>query len=128
MRIQPVLLKLRRSGKLFFFVGKHFGPDPCTLEIKIDTALEFETLDPIIPPAIEGRLTNQQILLGQRLDPLEVIKIYTADDWEKFIREWVEGLRSQYKEVRRASGSGDKGRDVIGYTETVNADAPWDNY
>jgi hypothetical protein len=101
---------------------------PCTWGSKIHISFEFEKLDPIVPPPTEGRLTNQQILLGQRLDPLEVIKIYTADDWEKFIREWVESLRTQYKEVRRASGSGDKGRDVIGYTETVNADAPWDNY
>ena len=65
----------------------------CVLESNIDADIEFEQLDPIVPPANEGRLTNQQILLGQRLDPLEVVKIYSADEWEKFIREWVESLR-----------------------------------
>ena len=100
----------------------------CVLESNIDADIEFEQLDPIVPPANEGRLSNQQILLGQRLDPLEVVKIYSADEWEKFIREWVESLRSQYREVRRASGSGDKGRDVIGYTGAVSTETPWDNY
>lgn len=100
----------------------------CVLESNIDADIEFEQLDPIVPPANQGRLTNQQILLGQRLDPLEVVKIYPADEWEKFIREWVESLRSQYREVRRASGSGDKGRDVIGYTRAVSSETPWDNY
>jgi hypothetical protein len=66
--------------------------------------------------------------LGQRLDPLEVIKLYSADEWEKFVREWVDGLRVLYSEVRRASGSGDKGRDVIGYVDGVNSASPWDNY
>jgi hypothetical protein len=82
----------------------------------------------IEPPALHPKLTNQQILLGQRLNPLAVITTYSDSEWEIFIREWVEGLRSSYKQVRRASGSGDKGRDVIGYVEQVSNASPWDNY
>ncbi len=89
---------------------------------------DIETVDPIAPPSLSGRLTNQQILLGKRRDPLEVIGGYPHDEWEQFIREWAESLRGKYGEVRRASGSGDKGRDVIGYAISVNAGAPWDNY
>jgi hypothetical protein len=89
---------------------------------------EFESLDPISPPAGKGKLTNQQILLGQKLDPLNVIKTYSEDEWEQFIREWVESLRDRYTEVRKASGAGDKGRDVIGYVQSVNSSGPWDNY
>jgi hypothetical protein len=89
---------------------------------------EIETVEPLAPPSPSGKLTNQQILLGQKHDPLEVIKIYTADQWEEFIREWAESLRQLYKEVRRASGAGDKGRDIIGYVESVNSGGTWDNY
>ena len=82
----------------------------------------------IDPPAQHARLTNQQILLGQPLNPLTVITTYSDAEWEMFIREWVEGLRSKYKQVRRASGAGDKGRDVIGYVEQVSTASAWDNY
>lgn len=89
---------------------------------------DFDIGDALPPPSGTGRLTNQQILLGQRHEPSEIIKIYSQNDWEEFIREWVEGLRGRYREVRRASGSGDKGRDVIGYVDGVNAAGPWDNF
>ena len=88
----------------------------------------FEAGDPLPLPSSVGRLTNQQILLGQQHEPSAIIKIYSPDEWEEFIREWVEGLRSRYREVRRASGAGDKGRDVIGYVGEVNAAGPWDNF
>ena len=52
---------------------------------------DLETIDPVAPPSTKGKLTNQQILLGQPHDPLQIIKIYSADEWEQFIREWVEG-------------------------------------
>ena len=88
----------------------------------------FEALEPIPAPAHKGRLTNQQILLGQKHDPLEIIKIYPEDEWEQFVREWLEGIRGKYTDVRRAGGSRDKGRDVIGYVQAMNACGPWDNY
>lgn len=87
-----------------------------------------ETEEPVAPPSPSGKLTNQQILLGKKQDPLEVIRNYSDDEWEQFIREWAEGFREKYKEVRRASGKGDKGRDVIGYVNSVNAGGDWDNF
>jgi hypothetical protein len=92
------------------------------------TAEDFEIGDPLPTPASAGRLTNQQILLGQKHDPSKLIKLYSEDEWEEFVREWLEGLRGRYREVRGASGAGDKGRDVIGYVGEVNASGPWDNF
>src|SRR5438309_1969115 len=83
-------------------------------------AEDFETLDPPQSPSRTGKLTNQQILLGQKHDPSALIKLYSQNDWEEFIREWVESLRGRYREVRRASGAGDKGRDVVGYVGEIN--------
>jgi hypothetical protein len=88
---------------------------------------EAEIIEPVAPPLPVERLTNQQILLGQKLDPIDIIKIYSADQWEQFIREWAEALPARYKEVRRASGAGDRGRDIIGYAESVGS-GPWDNH
>jgi hypothetical protein len=79
-------------------------------------------------PVAPARLTNQQILLGKRVEPLDVITTYSDSEWEMFVREWVESLRAAYKKVRRASGSGDKGRDVIGYVDQVSKTSPYDNY
>jgi len=87
-----------------------------------------ETLDPITISPHQGKLTNQQILLGQKHDPLEIIKIYSADEWENFSREWLEGLVGRYADVRRASGKGDRGRDVIGYVGPMNSGGAWDNH
>jgi hypothetical protein len=88
----------------------------------------FDEGSPIQPPPKSGKLTNQQILLGPKLDPLDVIKIYSPNEWEHFIREWLEGVRGRYREIRRAAGAGDKGRDVIAYVGEVNANGPWDNF
>jgi hypothetical protein len=91
-------------------------------------AEDLETLDPPKSPSRSGKLTNQQILLGQKHDASALIKLYSQDEWEEFIREWVESLRGRYREVRRASGAGDKGRDVVGYVGEINEGGPWDNF
>jgi hypothetical protein len=82
----------------------------------------------IEPPTKKGKLTNQQILLGEKRDPFEILRGYSDADWEEFVREWAEALTSDYFQVRRASGKGDRGRDVIGYVGDVNAGGPWDNF
>jgi hypothetical protein len=61
---------------------------------------DIETVEPIAPPSPPGKLTNQQILLGKRRDPIEVIRGYSDDEWEQFIHEWAEGLRGKYGDVR----------------------------
>jgi hypothetical protein len=92
------------------------------------TENSFEAIEPLPGPDKAGRLTNQQILLGKHHDPLELIKIYDEDEWEEFTREWVEGIRGEYTDVRRAGGARDKGRDVIAYVQSMNVGGPWDNY
>lgn len=91
-------------------------------------AAEAESLDLVAPPAPSGKLTNAQILLGKKHDPIELIKIYPEDEWERFAREWVESLKARYGEVRHASGAGDRGRDIVAYVDSVNAGGEWDNY
>jgi hypothetical protein len=46
---------------------------------------------------------------------------------EQFCRAWVE-KKSGYFEVKRYAGSGDLGRDVVGFLTNKRHDADWDNY
>lgn len=75
-------------------------------------------------------LHPRDIMLGRPvLTPLQVIETYGADEWERLVEEWAaEALPVRYAAVHRAPGSGDKGRDVIGYLEASPSTSPYDNY
>lgn len=52
---------------------------------------------------------------GPYIFPQDRIKLYHADEWEKFIQEWAFYLENKYSEVVRCAGAGDMGRDIIAY-------------
>lgn len=56
-----------------------------------------------------------------------LVLLLSSEDLEKFCRDWVE-RKAGYLEVQRFAGSGDKGRDVVGFLSTSRHDGPWDNY
>lgn len=64
------------------------------------------------------------VTTGPPILPIERIRLFSAQQWEEFVLEWVDGLRSKYKRVERCGGAGDMGRDVIAFTD----DTVWDNY
>jgi hypothetical protein len=70
-------------------------------------------------------ITNEIMTGAIRYDRL--VLLMDADELEKFCRDWVE-KKSGYLEVRRFAGSGDKGRDVVGFRTDVRHDGAWDNY
>lgn len=47
---------------------------------------------------------------------------------ELFVRDWVDNKQSKYFEVARFSGSGDLGRDVVGFHTAAKHEGSWDNY
>ena len=53
--------------------------------------------------------------------------MFSDADWEQFVLEWATGLK-EYKKVRRVSGSGDEGRDVIGCVGESSSSGLWDNF
>jgi hypothetical protein len=65
------------------------------------------------------------VATGQPIPPIERVALFSADQWEEFINEWANSLLG-YAKVEHASGSGDKGCDVIGIVE--EGGAIWDNY
>lgn len=58
-----------------------------------------------------------------------MIASYSDDEYENFVKEWaLEGLGQRYAVVRRASGAGDMGRDVLGFVTPDLDTSSYDNY
>src|SRR4051812_19825451 len=51
----------------------------------------------------------------------------TDDQLENFVREWLPH-KKQYVSVQRFTGTGDMGRDVVGYLTASRLEGAWHNY
>jgi hypothetical protein len=65
-------------------------------------------------------------LEGPPVPPQGRIQLYSADEWEEFIREWATGLETDYVQIKRFGGSGDKGADVAAFKSDQGLEGPWD--
>ncbi|MGE4070325.1 MAG: ABC-three component system protein [Lysobacterales bacterium] len=63
---------------------------------------------------------------GLPVHPEDRVRLFSPDQWERFIQEWVDSLRDEYDLVERCGGAGDMGRDVIATVKSGNG--AWDNY
>ena len=81
---------------------------------------------PMPAPADPAPASASTVQVGVPVPPIERIRLFSPDQWEDFVCEWADSLRSQYSSVERCGGAGDMGRDVIAF----HKDAPdlWDNY
>lgn len=52
---------------------------------------------------------------GAPIAPKARISLFTPDDWEEFVYEWVQGLEPSYAQIKRFGGAGDKGADVAAF-------------
>lgn len=52
----------------------------------------------------------------------------TAADLEKFVRDWALQKKADYFKVEAFSGSGDRGRDVVGFVDQELHEGDWDNF
>lgn len=78
------------------------------------------------PPAPEG-LSADIIAAGQLIPPIQRIRLFSPTEWEEFVEEWATSLKNKYIRIERSGGSGDMGRDVIGFIDDDTGDV-WDNY
>lgn len=80
------------------------------------------------PPAT-GPLSNTQVLHGPAVTPLQRLGLYSDEEFEAFIQEWAfAAVPKRYAHVAWAPGSGDRGRDVIGYESDDLSRSPFDVY
>jgi len=50
------------------------------------------------------------------------------DELEKLVREWADCQKTLYDSTQRKAGSGDLGRDVVGFYTPQKHEGDWDNY
>jgi hypothetical protein len=81
---------------------------------------------PIPAPSEPAPASASTVQGGALIPHIERIRLFSPEQWEDFVLEWADSLRSQYSNVERCGGAGDMGRDVIAF----HKDYPylWDNY
>jgi len=81
---------------------------------------------PVVPT---GTLTADQSLHGHHIPPQQQLLLYSADQWEGFVQEWVHYcLKAMYSQVQRFGGAGDRGIDIAGFTDGDKLNGVWDNF
>jgi hypothetical protein len=50
------------------------------------------------------------------------------DELERFVDDWISSKKQTYFAVERFSGTGDLGRDVVGYQDSRLHEGAWDNF
>ena len=81
-----------------------------------------DPLQPIPVPA-PSKITVGQVGSGSLIPALDRVKLFSPAEWEDFVREWADSLRSKYVAVLRAGGPGDKGRDIVAFVDAPTASA-----
>lgn len=64
-------------------------------------------------------------LAGLPIAPLKRLEIMSEDEWEAFVLEWAQSLKSTYVEVRKRGAGGDLGVDVQAF---VVSGGEWDAF
>lgn len=74
--------------------------------------------------------TAGQVATGIPVPPSRLLQIMSPDDWEIFTEEWLSFHKSaeEYHNVRRYSGPGDLGLDVVAFSGEGGFSEPWDSY
>jgi hypothetical protein len=81
------------------------------------------------PPKPMAVVTAAQLTHGPLIPPQQQLLIYSPDQWEEFVQEWLHYcLKKSYKQVQRFTGAGDMGIDVAGFTDDKCLEGIWDNY
>jgi hypothetical protein len=75
--------------------------------------------------------TAAQIARGLPVPPVRLLQIMSPDDWEAFTEEYLSFYKTNgtYDAIRRFSGPGDLGLDVIAFTASrAGFGQPWDSF
>jgi hypothetical protein len=70
--------------------------------------------------------SGSDVIAGPPIAPIDRLKLYDGGQWEQFVLEWADSLRTRYESVEQHGGAGDLGCDVVAYLR--DGDGAWDNY
>jgi hypothetical protein len=79
-------------------------------------------------PMSDAPCTASSVQYGKQLQPQQHILLYSPDEWEIFIQEWVHAQRAKYKQVLRFAGANDMGVDVAGFLDDDGLMGVWHNF
>jgi hypothetical protein len=83
----------------------------------------------IAEPAPLISVTAATVVHGPIIPPQQQLLLYSSDQWEDFVQEWAHFcLKNQYVQVQRFTGSGDRGVDIAGFSDSKKLQGVWDNY
>src|SRR5712664_3677713 len=87
-------------------------------------------LSDLEPKATSLVPTAAQVSAGIPIPPVRLLQVMSPEDWEEFTEEWLSFYKAQgtYHSVKRLSGPGDLGLDVVAFTEKEGFAKPWDSF
>lgn len=82
------------------------------------------------PKATSMLPTATQVSTGIPIPPVRLLQVMSPDEWEEFTEEWLSFHKTKgtYRSIKRFSGPGDLGLDVIAFTTKEGFIKPWDSY
>lgn len=73
--------------------------------------------------------TSHQVSYWKAIPKTKLIELFSPDEWEEFIKEWLEIKSKEYIEIEKVWWANDMWRDVIAYIDKSNWwDYKWDCY
>ncbi|MCK5662330.1 MAG: hypothetical protein KAI17_02540 [Thiotrichaceae bacterium] len=81
-----------------------------------------------IPEPKKLSVNSSRVMHGYSFPPQQQILLYSSDEWEAFIEEWVHYQKTKYNKVVRFAGANDMGVDVAAFVDEKGLDGVWDNY
>lgn len=84
----------------------------------------------IVPEAASSVLTAAQVSGGIPIPPVRLLQVMSSEDWEGFTEEWLtyHKKKGSYHSIKRYSGPGDLGLDIVAFTTVEGFAKPWDSY
>lgn len=84
----------------------------------------------IAPKAAVSVPSAAQIATGVPVPPVRLLQVMSPSDWEAFTEEWLSFHRKSgaYQSIRRYSGPGDLGLDVVAFVSSQGFSDDWDSY
>lgn len=84
----------------------------------------------IEPEAAAAVPTAAQVTGGIPMPPVRLLQVMSPEDWEDFTEEWLtyHKKKGSYQSIKKYSGPGDLGLDVVAFTSEEGFSKPWDSY
>jgi hypothetical protein len=88
---------------------------------------EFTDIEPKAAATVP---TAAQMSGGISIPPVRLLQVMSPEDWEGFTEEWLtyHKKKGSYHSIKRYSGPGDLGLDVVAFTAVDGFSKPWDSY